>query len=166
MPKLRREKGLSQVITTTLLILIAITVSILVSAWLSSLTKTETGGIQNRTQVRLSCERGYLTITSVYYNCSNDCSADINHTITLNIRNTGEIKLSLDKIYVINKTGTTYTLIPNVTSLDISEIKTIGNVSRDSCGGFNKTIDEIMITTGCSNVYDTFPGVDIVYQNC
>ncbi|MBI5061273.1 MAG: hypothetical protein HZB67_03085 [Candidatus Aenigmarchaeota archaeon] len=162
------KKGISQYLAASTLVLIAIMTGVILSSWLPEISKKEAQKIENRTAERLLCERGSLTIAynSVYYNCSSDCSAGTNHTLTLSLKNTGEIKLAIKEIILINKTGTSVVLVPNLTSLDISELKTIGNVSRESCGGINRTIDEIMVTTSCTNVYDTYQGSDIIYQSC
>ena len=90
----------------------------------------------------------------------------MNHYIALGVKNVGEVKLGIDKILIKNRTGSLYSFTPNITTLDVSETDVVGNVSRDSCGGFNGTIDEIILTTGCPDVYDTFQGSDIVYQSC
>jgi len=161
-----QSKGLSPLIATTMLILVAIAISILVSSWMSSLSVTESRRLENRTAQLLACKRGGLTITSASYNCSNDCNVNVNHTITLRIRNTGEIRLGINKIYLVNRSGVFYTLMPNVTSLDISDIKDAGNVSRELCSGINNSIEEITVTTSCPDVYDTFPGSNVLYQNC
>lgn len=157
------QKGISPLISTAILILMAVVLSAIVASWLSPLIKTTTSEVENKTKEKLQCEHASFFINSISYNCSGDCSANVNHTLKLNLKNNGGVKLSVLGIFIRNTTGYVFSFPPNETILGMGS-KDFINISKTSCNGINRTVDEVIVTTNC--VIDTFPGKDIVFQNC
>ena len=162
-------KGVSLFIEAVILVAIAVVFSTLVGGWLSSMSGTQSDKIQNSTTTQLQCEFGRIFIKSAAYNCSNKCDTGTIHNLTLNVANSGKIRVSMDRIFIINTTGTTFSLNLNETVfIDPGATKALTNISTDTCNGINRTIDEIVVSSqNCpSTAYSSISGSDVTFTNC
>ena len=163
------SKATSPLIGAPLLILITISVALLMSGWLTTFSREETGSISNKTSQELSCQYAQLYIRSVNFDCNNSCASGILHNLTVRVENLGEIPISINQLYVENTTGNLFTFNLNETkSLSVGDRVDITNLSSADCSGINNSIDNLRIVSiNCpSTAYDRFPGEDVTYTNC
>ncbi|MBI4153862.1 hypothetical protein HY501_00860 [Candidatus Woesearchaeota archaeon] len=162
-------KGVSPLLEAVLLIAVAVTISVLVATWLTTLTTSETRQVKNTTTTALQCQFSNLLIQSATYNCSLNCSAGISHNLTLTLKNTGRISIDIRHVSLLNKTGSIYAYEFNETKiLDPGETIVASNISTDSCMGINRTIEKITVASiSCpKNAFDSISGGDVVLTSC
>src|SRR3989344_2847998 len=160
-------KGSSALIASVMLVLIAIAASAFVSGWLTSTTEKETSTIRNSTKQQLECQYADLYVREATYNCSANCAAGITHTINVTVANAGKKAVSVDRVSVVNTTGsvTEFTITPK--TLDVGDTVPLDNVNTQSCSGINRTIEYLRVaSTNCPNAYDNFDGSGITFVNC
>ena len=163
------KKGLSDLISASIIILITITVGVLVSSWVVDVSKSRASDITGTTKQRLACQYAGFSIENVTFNCSSNCASDTNHNLTVKLTNTGQKTLEIDRIYVINTSGSLYTFMLNETkTLDIGSTIFITNISRDACSGINSSISNVKVSSpNCSeSASDTFVGSEVSYLSC
>jgi len=160
------RKGISEYISAMFLILIVVAVSAIISTWGYEFFKKQSETVENQTSQRLICKYGSFYIERAIFNCSNDCSAGVNHFINITVRNTGQIKLTFDRIYVENTNYSIFEFSMNRTELSTGEIDNFVGISNESCTAINNSISKIrLVSINCPDVYDTFDG-NVEYVSC
>ena len=162
-------KGVSALLSTVLLIAIVVGVSLIISQWSSTLSKSQASDISNRTSERLSCQFASLYVKNVTFFCNNDCSSGTRHTINVSVVNSGKRNVEISSFALRNTTG-------NLTVFNLNDTKSIQagssvlalNVTFDNCSPYNNTIDRVIVSSlNCpANAYDSFPGSSVVYAAC
>ena len=163
------KKGLSPLIEALLLVVMSISLSVIIAAWLPSISTEKTSTIAAGASEDLKCQSGHIYIKSASYNCSNNCAAGTAHTATVNIVNSGRIQILISKMYIQNITGETFLLnLSETATIEPAVTKTLINVSTNSCTGINNTIDKITVSSvNCPNTAsDSIRGSDITYISC
>ena len=162
-------KGVQQLIAFAVLISMAVTIALIVSGWLIPFIKEQTGTVGNQTTGKLACQYAFLYIKNVTYNCSTDCSVNAARNLTVEVENSGSVKIWIDNIYIRNTTGVLFSFSLNETkALSSGDIVRIENISTMLCSGINNSIDKVsIITTNCpGTAYDSFPGSDVTFLDC
>ena len=162
-------KGITIIVEALLLVVIAIALSLVIGNWVYSVSTEKASTIKNTTSQQLKCEFGNLFIKSASYDCSKDCSVGKIHNLTLNVVNSGKITVKIDRLFIQNAIGTTFSLDLNETIfLDPGSTNMLTNLSTDSCSGINNTIDRIVVSSiNCPNTaFDSLPGNYVAFINC
>ncbi|MFH0832516.1 MAG: hypothetical protein V1900_02235 [Candidatus Aenigmatarchaeota archaeon] len=161
-------KGADPLLSAVMMILLTVTIATIVSGWLTATSEQTGKTIRNQTKERLSCNYAHLYIRNVTYNCSDNCSADNNHNLTIELVNSGEVAFEINNLYIRNTTGTVFQLSISRTKFSASDVKYLTNISREACDGINNTIEYVTISSmNCpSNAYDNYPGNLVNFVNC
>jgi len=162
-------KGLEPIVSAVIILMITVVAGVTVSGWLSTFSTQKAADIKNLTNEQLSCKFADIYIKNSTYNCNNDCSSGIAHTITATVVNSGKKLVNINKIVVQNTTGSIYSLNLNETkSLNIGDTITLVNITSASCSGINRTIDKIIISSlNCPlPASDSVSGSGVTFINC
>ena len=163
------KKGISPLIEALLLVVMSVSLSVVILGWLPSVSTERAITIKNVTSDQLKCSFADLFIKSASYDCLNDCSSGIVHNLTVTVSNSGRIPMTLNKLYIQNKTGWLFELNLNDTlSVDPGTSRSLTNISTGSCAGINNVIDKIVVNSiNCPNTgYDSIQGSDITFTRC
>ncbi len=163
------KKGISNFLSAALLVLMVVVISTIVSGWLATLSREETGRIRNTTSEQLGCQFADLYIKNATYNCSGNCTAGNNHNITVAVSNNGKKSVNITTIVVRNDTGTVYSYdIGAVKTINVGEDMMVSNVSTTTCTGINSSIEFVeIISVNCpGNAYDRLPESSLSYLSC
>ena len=156
-------KGLSPLIAAVLLVGIGMLAASLVFNWQSSIIGSVSGSLEKNTQEKFRCESSSLVIKNVSYNCNNLCLQNVDHILTVGLKNFGDTNLNIQRIQLVNSTGGIFSYSFNQ-SISIGQELTLTNTSRDSCFGINRTIDKVFVGTECGSF--SFGGSAIQWINC
>jgi lipopolysaccharide export LptBFGC system permease protein LptF len=162
-------KGINELITFAVLVSMAVTIAMIVSGWLIPFSREQTGTIENQTREKLACQDASLYIKNVTYNCSSDCSVNTIRNLTIEVKNSGTLKIRIDNIYIINTTGSFFYFSLNETkTINIDDTIILENISTMACSGINNSISKVrVIATNCpGTAYDNFPGSDVTFLDC
>jgi flagellin-like protein len=158
-------KGLSPIIATILLVIIAVAVAAMVVNWQSLFLPQYAAGLANESRTQLQCMRAGMSVESVTYDCNNDCSEGVNHILTLNVRNIGDISLPVNSVYLVNNIGETFSFATGRT-VDMDQNVQIVNISSSGCAGINKSVSAVYISTACRDMPPRLDGNIIAWINC
>ncbi len=165
-----KVKGVAPLIAFVFLVLFAITISIVVGGWIIPLTEDQAKNVKTSTQLKLSCQYANLYITSAMLNCSNSCLAGTRHNLTIQIKNTGSIPLTLTNAIIQNKTGVTSIFNWNETkTISSNSILTLENNSFTSCSGYDNQTKMEKITVNsveCPGAYDSISSSYVSFDQC
>lgn len=166
-----KMKGVSPLIAFVFLVLFAIVMASVISGWLIPLTQKEANTVRNQTQQKIACQYADLFIVSASLNCSNSCNAGTRHNISLQIKNTGSVPVTISNVYIQNKTGVIASFNWNETyTLSTGTIITLENNSFTSCSGYdNQTkMDKIILNSDdCpSYAYDSIASDQVAFRDC
>jgi flagellin-like protein len=162
-------KGISPLVSTVLLIVIVVAIATIVSSWFTTLSMEQSEKIENTTKQRLACQFADMYIKNATYNCGGNCSAGVNHILTVGIVNSGKKELTIEKMVIKNTTGVIFNYDLNETkTLSVGNALTMTNTSTTTCNGINNTIESvIVISKNCpNNAFDSLPGADVTYLAC
>jgi len=143
-------KGLSPLVATVLLIVMVVAISAIIISSTTSLTKSATGEVENRTQASTGCAGASIKIDDVFITNGTAGSARVH------VRNDGlKDDLAIVSGQLYNSTGHNFTAsdLP-LSNFDRGNIVTVtfSNISVTTCANFS----HVTITTDCSGAYDTF----------
>ena len=161
-------KGVSALISSVLLVLMAVVASVFISGWLSSTSTFEAEKIRNNSNTQLQCQYADMYIKNATYNCGGNCTTGTQHTTTVTVVNSGKKAISFDRIQLQNTTGIVTALILNETkTLNVGDVLSISNTTRDTCSGINNSIEVITVNSiNCpSTAYDSIR-TGITYASC
>jgi len=143
------QKGISLLISSVLLVMIAIVAALIVGSFMSTTATTSSETVENQTKQRLECSYAGLYIVNATYDCNSDCAAGTNHTINVTVKNSGQVKLSVEHIYIQNTSGHVFSF-GCARNISTGERVTLTNTSDSACTGINGSISKIYITsTNC-----------------
>jgi hypothetical protein len=164
-------KGISPIIEGIFLVAITIFVTYLISLFMFSGARETSSVIIDQTVLRASCTYGGFFIENATFETGKDCTAGINHTIYLKVKNTGQSKLNINTIVLESSSG-------DLLGFDVSNAiepgstKVLTGIGYDSCTNFinqNETgigyvnkIRKIYATTASCSFSDS---IDIEYTN-
>ncbi|MCD6558121.1 MAG: hypothetical protein J7K31_03780 [Candidatus Aenigmarchaeota archaeon] len=163
------KKGISPLIAATFLIAMSVTISVIVGGWAAEFVRERTDQISQQNKEQLRCSFASLYIKSVTIDCNSDCSAGNTHNITASVRNTGQKKITINKIVIVNTSGSLFSYDVTPINLSTGDVKSIVNTSTSSCIGINSSskIDKVYIAdTSCPNARDSLDGSDVTFTNC
>ena len=131
----KQFRGISPVVATALLVLIAVATAALLYLWVS-------GTVQNLPQNAYQLQE-QIKIDAVQYNMANN-----KYNFTIYVRNVGNTPVKLDTVYIINGNGTVvgYNTTLNAT-IRPGEVKNITNIIVDKNKLEDTTIVQIKIVT-------------------
>ena len=152
-------------IATTVLIVIAVTLSIAIFNWQSSTLTNFSTSLETATKEKLQCQRASLAIFSASYNCNAICDEGTSHIMSLTLNNPGDVVLNPKAFFIKNITGGLFELEISG-ELGLGQSLAFQNITTSACHGINRVVDEIIITTDCPEVVGTVPGASIDWQNC
>lgn len=130
-------KGISPIVATVLLVVLAVSVAGLVGTWISGFAKKNTEIISEGSENEISCSFGNVKLTNLKY-CNNYMSGWIKNMGTTSLGN-----LTLQVIYQNSSLQT----VPLNRSLGIGEMH-VFNISTSS------NYQKIRVSTNCSIVTD------------
>ncbi len=152
--KTRRKKGISPLIAAVLLIAFTVAIATLIAGWFSTLARTTTSAVTNKTALAVDCSSASINIREVYV--EPHASAAVVRAL---VENNGFIDdMNISGATAYNSTGqaTAATGIP-ITDFDRGEtiVLNFTSMAIPSCpSGF----DRVIVTTDCGGVSDTFTG--------
>ena len=162
------KKGVSVLMSAVLLIAITVLISLITADFLSKTAKGRTQEIADTAKEKLECQFANLYIRNLSLDCNNNCASGTNHMVTATVVNSGKKSIKVEGIYIRNTTGSLFVFGTGQKELNASDVLTISNSSTVTCGGINRTIDNVIISSNnCpSSAFDTYPGSEVVFLNC
>ena len=173
------SNGISALLSGVMLVVISIVATLMVIPFLSTTTMNATSQIETQTEQKLGCVYADLYIVNATYDANLDCTKGRNHTLNVTVKNSGQVKLTLDKVFIKNTTGYVigYDIDRNLSS---GEKVTLTNITNDyadclalvrqsntSSTGYNTYINKIYLTsTNCPDATDQIDEDYITYVNC
>ena len=164
-----RKKGVSVMISAVLLVAITVLLTMITADFLTKTSKTTTQQVVDTQRTKLECQFANLYIKNISLDCNSNCAAGTSHTLTATLVNSGKKAISVEGMYVKNNTGSLFVFgTDGSRELNASDVLTISNVSTVACGGMNRTIDTVTISsTNCpGTAYDAYPGSEVAFLNC
>jgi flagellin-like protein len=145
-------KGLSELISSVLLLVLTITIAVIIFTFYQSNVTTTTEKVGNKSGEAIDCTSGNINIEDVFITNGTTGS------VRVIVRNAGFTTLDINSAQVYNRTGSNFSssMIP-LTNFEKGSIATLvfENVSIEACPlQFSKAI----VTTSCGGVSDTFDG--------
>ena len=143
-----REKGVSPLIATVMLIVIVVSLVALISGWLTNMFTESRESVSNRTATSMSCSGASHVIKSVYVNPAGVFNASARVTV----ENDGLVDgLSIISATLYNATGydfATNTTLP-ITPFARGNVVTLifENVSMSNCDAFS----QVVVATQCGS---------------
>jgi flagellin-like protein len=143
-----RQKGVSPLIATVMLVVIVVSLVALLSGWLTNMFVESRESVSNRTATSMSCSGASHVVRSVYINPAGAFNASARVTV----ENDGLVDgLSIISAELYNSTGynfATNTTLP-INPFARGSIATFifENVSMSGCNGFS----QIVVTTQCGS---------------
>lgn len=164
-----RMLGVSTILSAVLIVAIGVTLTIIVSTWLTTTFKERSEDVRDTAKTRLDCQFADLYIRNATYNCNSNCASGTAHTLTLTVVNSGKKAVSISEANILNKNGTLFVLtLGGTKELNATDVLTASNSSTTSCADINNSIDKlIVISTTCPrDATDSLPGSDVTFLNC
>jgi len=149
MKRKNQSKGISPLIAAVLLIAFTVAIATLIAGWFSTLARSTTATVSNRTDQSVNCAGASITIDQVYATVGNMTTA------RAIVRNNGLADLSVVGAVSFNTTGINFTSSTSLpVTLNRGNVTTLSFlVNLSGCpGAFSKTI----VTTSCGGVGVTF----------
>lgn len=145
------SKGISPLIASVLTVLIAVTVATIVIGWVTTVTKSTTTDVGNRTDRTVDCTVAQLNIEEVYL----DASANRSRVSVKNAGYTHDMVMSavLSNNLGINAVNITeFPIILMQGDYATIEFNTTGTIP--ACGNFSR----VVVSTKCkSSIFDSSP---------
>ncbi len=149
--KTKQKKGISPLIAAVLLIAFTVATATLIAGWFSTLARTTTATVTNRTDMAVGCSGASISIDQVY----GVANASGTMTSRAVVRNNGLANLSIISAQFFNTTGnnfTTGTTLPVV--MNRGNITTLSfTTNLNTCPG---AFSRVIVTTDCGGVSATF----------
>src|SRR3989338_6986080 len=148
---MKKRKGVSPLIAAVLLIAFTVAIATLVMGWFSTLTRTTTTTVTNKTTESIACSSAQLSIDDVYIRL-NATESDV-HVI---VKNPGFTPLGITSLQAYNTTGSNFSTGFSAGTMTKGSIVSynITLASIPTCATFSKVI----VTSNCGGIADTFEG--------
>jgi len=146
-------KGISPLIAAVLLIAFTVAIATLIMGWFSTLTRTTTSAVSNKTTEAVACSNAQISISDVYITAG----AGVTGSARVVVKNTGYTTLAVNSVQVYNVTGHNHSTGFASVSMGPGATQTfsITGVGVATCPTvFSKAI----VTTNCGGIDDTFDG--------
>jgi len=130
----KQFRGISPVVATALLVLIAVATAALLYLWVS-------GTVQNLPQNAYQLQE-QIKIDAVQYNITNN-----KYNFTIYVRNVGNTPVKLDTVYIINGNGTVVGYNTLNVTIRPGEVENITNITVDKSKLEGATVVQIKIVT-------------------
>ena len=146
-------KGISPLIAAVLLIAFTVAIATLIMGWFSTLTRTTTSAVSNKTTEAVACSNAQISISDVYITAGTVATGNARVVV----KNTGYTTLAINSVQVYNTTGQNHSTGFASVNMGPGQTQTISltNVSVATCPTvFSKAI----VTTNCGGIDDTFDG--------
>ena len=138
-------KGVSPLIAAVLLIVIVVSITALVSGWLTTFFSGTRETVNNRTDAQVGCTGASIYVETVYVGIANGTSGNVRAIV----KNDGVIDDSITAAQYVNPTGHNFstTVTMPITSFSRGSIKTLlfENVSIQNCTAFS----QVVVSTNC-----------------
>ena len=139
-------KGVSPLVAAVLLIVIVVSITGLMSGWLTSFFTGTRETVTNRTDTQVGCTGASIYVETVYAVIANGTSGNVRAIV----KNDGVIDESITSAQYINTTGhnfSTITALPM--TFNRGSIKTLlfENVSIQNCTAFS----QVVVSTNCAS---------------
>ncbi|HLC76960.1 MAG TPA: archaellin/type IV pilin N-terminal domain-containing protein [archaeon] len=147
-------KGISPLIASVLLIAFTVSIATLVSGWFSTLTRSTTTTVSNKTSESISCSNAQISIEDVYISAGSVATG----SARVIVKNNGYTTIGVNGLQIYNTTGQNFSSgFSPVSTFDAGAIQTfsIVNVSVISCPS---TFSKVIVTSNCGGITDTFDG--------
>lgn len=137
-------KGVSPLIAAVLLIVIVVSITALISGWLTTFFIGTRETVTNRTDTQVGCTGASLYVETVYVSIANGTAGNVRAIV----KNDGVIDEAITAAQYVNTTGHNYS---TTTALPITfnrgSIKTLNfeNVSIQNCTAFS----QVVVSTNC-----------------
>lgn len=169
MRKERGSLGISTLLSAVLIVAIGVTLTVIVSNWLTTNFRERSEDIRDTAKTKLDCQFADLYVRNVTYNCNSNCAAGTSHTMTITIVNSGKKAVSVRDVNFLNTSGALFTFELNGTKeLNSTDVLTASNVSTTECNSLRNATDKVIVvsTTCPRDAVDSFPGSDVSFQSC
>lgn len=146
-----REKGVSPLVATVLLIAFTVAVAGVVSTWLTGFTTTSTTTIGETATTELICSYGHVAVSDLIY-CSNRIAGVITNTGSITLGN-----ITLQELFTNQTTSTFYLCKSGNSVVTCSGASNLTLGARESTA-FNITIGNsnygtLRVITNCSSTF-------------
>ena len=146
---MRKKKGISPLIAAVLLIAFTVAIATLVMGWFSTLTRSTTATVSNKTTDAVACSNAGIGIDDVYIRL-NATESDAR----VIVKNTGFTSITVTSLQVYNTTGHNFSTGFGTGTLAAGAVA-VYNISLariPTCATFSKAV----VTSNCGGVADTF----------
>lgn len=158
-------KGLSPFVSGVMIVAITVVITLIVGNFIIATGKNASTEIGSQVEQKLRCSYANFYIENATYDCNNNCSAGVVHTLNITLRNTGRTNLQFRTAQILNTTGGVF-VFSMPANVNVGNIVTLTNTSKDSCYGINHTIEKIFIGAINCPVSDSIDSDYIVYVRC
>ena len=148
-------KGISALIASVLLVAFVVSVGLLVMGWFTTLTRSTTVSVSNKTDEGVSCSSAAVSVEDVYITAGNNTTGS-SRAIIKNTGYTDNLIITSAELY--NTTGHNHTAssLP-IGDFDKGEIVTLSFPSS-SVTTCPTVFSRVVVTTNCGGISDTFSG--------
>jgi flagellin-like protein len=163
------KKGISPLISAVLLIAMAVSLSVIVGGWARQVVTERTEDISEQTKTQLDCASTTMYIKDFSLNCTSK-------TITADVKNMNQQQLRIQKLQILNESGSLFTFVMKDDSdntpvtISAGSIKTLTNNNTiDSVTGFDSesAIDKIfMFDMNCPDARDEYEPKSSDFLSC
>ncbi|MAH42378.1 hypothetical protein CL614_01485 [archaeon] len=164
------RKGMSVLVSSVIMVVIVLAVAGIVANWSEIFARERAGGVVGQADRLIECSNSDLFINSVEIDCQNLCDVTGgDKTISLSVRNTGDVSLTLERFYMTNKVGTLFEIILPETKLISSGSVQLAFVATDfDCSAIVDNIEvfEVLSSNCPKEGRDSLSGDNIVFINC
>ncbi len=164
-------KGLSPLIAGILVVVIAIIISFGIGTFLSSVARFSTTRVESQMEQRIRCTYANFYVEQASLDCELDCTRGINHTISVTVRNTGQVTLEITGVYLESELGKVAEFT-GAYNLSPGEVKTFQLATLDECASVIRQVTSgngyehrmlrlHVVTRTCPQVSDTMDKSEI-----
>lgn len=162
-------KGLSVLVSSVIMIVIVLAVAGVIANWSSLFARERAGGVIGQAEKLLECSSADLFISSVEVDCQDRCGTEQEKLVTVDLRNTGDVSLVIDRFYITNKIGDLFEfrfpVNKTITSGGVLSSFTESNFNCDHIVD-NIEVFEVLSRNCPDEGRDSLSGDDVVFINC
>jgi len=158
-------KGMSPVIAVVLIVGMTVAITLTIGTFLATTAQRSAGEVESQLKQRIECTYANFYIESGIVDCNLDCTRGVNHTLSVVLRNTGQVTLQIKGVYaetetgeVINFTGS-YELSPGeVANFTVSTQQACTSIVKQTLTseGYRTTIKRLyVVSSTCPGVSDS-----------
>lgn len=163
------RKGLSTLVSSVIMVVIALSIAGVVANWSSIFAKERAGGVVGQTENMIECSNADMLITKAEINCQNACSSSGSKIVNLVLRNTGDVALDVDKFYITNNNGSLFEFsLPQINHVSSGSIFSSFISANFTCSDIVNRLDRFeVLSINCpKNGRDSLASQDVTFINC